>query len=103
MKTTVFAAGSRGDIQPCVALSQGLQRAGHDVHLAAPADFAAFVGDHGVAFVLDQPFWGARVRALGVGPAPIPRKRLTAEWLAQAITQAVTDDDLRQRGEELNS
>lgn len=50
MKITLFAAGSRGDIQPCVALSQGLQRAGHDVHLAAPADFAAFVAGHGVAF-----------------------------------------------------
>lgn len=50
MKITVFAAGSRGDIQPCVALSRGLQRAGHRVHLAAPADFAGFAEDHGVAF-----------------------------------------------------
>jgi UDP:flavonoid glycosyltransferase YjiC (YdhE family) len=48
MNITVFAAGSRGDIQPCVALSRGLQRAGHRVRLAAPQDFAAFVRQHGV-------------------------------------------------------
>jgi UDP:flavonoid glycosyltransferase YjiC (YdhE family) len=50
MRITVFAAGSRGDIQPCVALGRGLQQAGHAVHLAAPADFAGFVGEHGVGF-----------------------------------------------------
>jgi sterol 3beta-glucosyltransferase len=50
MKLTIFAAGSRGDIQPCVALAKGLQRAGHEVHLAAPSDFAGFVQEHGVAF-----------------------------------------------------
>ena len=50
MKITVFAAGSRGDIQPCLALSIGLQQAGYDVHLAAPENFADFVQRHGVAF-----------------------------------------------------
>ena len=50
MKITVFAAGSRGDIQPCVVLSRGLQQAGHDVCLAAPEDFAGFVQQHGVGF-----------------------------------------------------
>ncbi len=29
MKITVFAAGSRGDIQPCLSLSRGLQQAGY--------------------------------------------------------------------------
>ena len=46
-------------------------------------------------FVGDQPFWGRRVAALGVGPAPIPQSRLTAERLADAIKQAVTDTDMR--------
>ena len=49
MKITVFAAGSRGDIQPCVALCRGLQQAGYRVRLAAPADFAGFAQEHGVA------------------------------------------------------
>ena len=46
-------------------------------------------------FVLDQPFWGARVTALGVGPAPIPQKKLTVDALARAIDKAVTDPTLR--------
>jgi UDP:flavonoid glycosyltransferase YjiC (YdhE family) len=50
MKITLFAAGSRGDIQPCIALSQGLQRAGYRVQLAAPQDFAPFIHEHGVPF-----------------------------------------------------
>ncbi len=50
-----------------------------------------------VPFVFDQPFWGARVRALGVGPAPIPLKHLTADRLACAITSAVTDPGMKQR------
>ena len=50
MKITIFAAGSRGDIQPCIALGRGLQQAGYQVSLAAPQDFAGFVGEHGLAF-----------------------------------------------------
>jgi sterol 3beta-glucosyltransferase len=54
-----------------------------------------------VPFFGDQPFWGQRVAALGVGPAPIPKRRLTAERLAQALTQAVADTGLRQRAADL--
>lgn len=50
MRITLFAAGSRGDIQPCMALSKGLREAGYGVHLAAPQDFAAFARQHGVDF-----------------------------------------------------
>ncbi|WP_156727114.1 glycosyltransferase [Streptomyces apocyni] len=38
---------------------------------------------------LDQPFWAARLTALGVSPAPIPLRHLTADRLATAIRQAV--------------
>jgi UDP:flavonoid glycosyltransferase YjiC (YdhE family) len=31
-----------------------------------------------VPFGVDQPFWGARVAALGTGPRPIPVRALTA-------------------------
>ncbi|MFH1084731.1 MAG: glycosyltransferase [Chloroflexota bacterium] len=54
-----------------------------------------------IPFFGDQPYWGQRVAALGVGPAPIPRQRLTAERLAQAIAAAVTDQAMRQRAAEL--
>jgi UDP:flavonoid glycosyltransferase YjiC (YdhE family) len=45
----------------------------------------------------DQRLWAYRVETLGVGPRPIPRTRLTAERLANAITEAVTDQGMRQR------
>jgi UDP:flavonoid glycosyltransferase YjiC (YdhE family) len=50
LKITVFAAGSRGDIQPCVALSTGLRQAGYQVRLAAPENFAGFVQNYDVDF-----------------------------------------------------
>jgi len=43
----------------------------------------------------DQPLWARRVTELGVGPQSIPRRQLTAERLAIAITSAVTDRDMR--------
>lgn len=50
-----------------------------------------------VPFVFDQPFWGARIKALGLGPDPLPLKKLTAERLADAIRIAVTDPGMRKR------
>ena len=56
-----------------------------------------------VPFFGDQPYWGQRVADLGVGPAPIPRKKLTAERLAQAIQTAVTDEAMRGRAADLGA
>jgi hypothetical protein len=41
-----------------------------------------------VPFFADQPFWARRARELGVGPDPIPRKHLSLDRLAQAISAA---------------
>lgn len=54
-----------------------------------------------VPFFGDQPYWGQRVAALGVGTAPLPRKRLTAGKLAAAIRQATSDATLRARAADL--
>ena len=56
-----------------------------------------------VPFFGDQPFWGGRVAALGVGPKPIPRRKLTVERLAGAIQTAVTDQAMRQRAADLGA
>jgi UDP:flavonoid glycosyltransferase YjiC (YdhE family) len=48
-----------------------------------------------VPFFGDQPFWGRRVHALGVGPKPIQRKSLTVSKLSEAITQAVEDEAIK--------
>ena len=50
-----------------------------------------------VPFILDQPFWGARIKAMGLGPDPIPQKKLTAERLAEAIRLAVSDPGMKRR------
>jgi sterol 3beta-glucosyltransferase len=54
-------------------------------------------------FVADQPFWGRRVAELGVGPSPIPQRNLTADNLARAIKEAMTDTRMRRRATELGS
>jgi len=54
-------------------------------------------------FFGDQPFWGQRVLMLGVGPAPIPKKKLTTERLAAAITQAMNDNAMRGRAAALGA
>jgi sterol 3beta-glucosyltransferase len=49
----------------------------------------------------DQLFWGRRVRALGVGPEPVPQKRLTAEGLAAAIRTITEDRRMRSCADKL--
>lgn len=56
-----------------------------------------------VPLSFDQPYWAARVAALGVGPGSRSRRRLTAEWLAQAIAQSVSDTEMRARAARLGA
>jgi UDP:flavonoid glycosyltransferase YjiC (YdhE family) len=48
-------------------------------------------------FFADQPFWAHLVYKRGAGTKPILRKNLTVENLADSITKAVTDVDIRKR------
>ena len=50
MRVMVVAGGSRGDVQPLVALAQHIQSAGHDVTLAAPRDAEHVVSDRGLDY-----------------------------------------------------
>lgn len=52
-------------------------------------------------FFGDQPFWGQRVYELGVGPKPVPRRRLTVRSLAEAIRRAVSDAEMREKASAL--
>ncbi len=63
--------------------------------------FRAGVPQVVVPFYFDQPFWARRVHALGVGPAPVPRRALTADRLAQAIAEALADARVRQKAQVL--
>lgn len=70
MRILLLAWGSRGDVDPFLALGHGLRAAGHEVTVAAPTDFAA------------------RARAAGLGFAPfaasvaeLTRTDLGRRWL----------------------
>ena len=47
----------------------------------------------------DQPYWGQVVANMGLGPEPIPRKRLSAENLSPAIEKAILDQNIRRKAE----
>jgi UDP:flavonoid glycosyltransferase YjiC (YdhE family) len=46
----IFTIGTQGDVRPCVALGQGLQRAGYPVRIATSGNFAGLVRDAGLQF-----------------------------------------------------
>jgi len=50
MQITIIAGGSRGDVQPYVALGKGLKDAGHTVRILSPDDFHDLVTDYGLDF-----------------------------------------------------
>ena len=71
MKITILTYGSRGDVQPFLALAVGLQKNGHQVKLAAPHRFENFVNQYGVSFVPlagDPEIISKRLNDAGVNP-----------------------------------
>lgn len=50
MKLTIIAIGSRGDVQPCVAVGRGLADAGYAVRVATLASFEPLVRQQGLEF-----------------------------------------------------
>ncbi|MDP2342590.1 MAG: glycosyltransferase [Deltaproteobacteria bacterium] len=50
LKVFLSTIGTRGDVQPLVALGKALVAAGHSVTLNAPCNFASFVADAGLPF-----------------------------------------------------
>ena len=51
MKITIAALGTRGDVQPMIALGKGLQAAGHEITLIAGSNFEAWVRSYGFDFL----------------------------------------------------
>ncbi|MXQ14025.1 glycosyltransferase [Microvirga makkahensis] len=50
MRVAIQTLGTRGDVQPYIALARGLIERGHEVQIAAPVQFEAMVSGHGIAF-----------------------------------------------------
>lgn len=54
-----------------------------------------------VPHMIDQYTWARRLHELGAAAAPIPRRRLTAQRLEQALTEVLGDPSMRARAQEL--
>jgi UDP:flavonoid glycosyltransferase YjiC (YdhE family) len=63
MKCVLASYGSRGDVEPCVAVGSELLRRGHEVRMAVPPDQIGFAESAGLAAVAYGPdtqvWWGA--------------------------------------------
>ena len=63
MKFVVASYGTRGDVEPCVAVGSELLRRGHEVRMAVPPDQIGFAESAGLATVAYGPdtqvWWGA--------------------------------------------
>ena len=52
MQITIVTVGTRGDVEPFVALGLGLQASGHSVKIATHAMFEDFITENGLKFAL---------------------------------------------------
>lgn len=102
MKILILTIGSRGDVQPYVALGRGLQQAGHSVTLCTGALFQELVTAHGLSFLplddemirlADSPE-GRQMMEGGGNPMkainmvkPMIRRMLADMWTAAQATQ----------------
>src|SRR5262245_5502441 len=50
MRFTVLAYGTRGEIQPCLPVAEGLQRKGHEILFATHRRYQKLVEDCGLAY-----------------------------------------------------
>lgn len=83
MKALLYTYGTRGDVEPYLALALALDAAGHEVVLSAPASFESFVTGRGIRYAprdngfLDLVTGPAMRAAMAGGPgtgggAPLP-------------------------------
>lgn len=50
LRFTILIVGSRGDVQPFVALALGLKKAGHKVRFATHVEHRKFIQEYGIEF-----------------------------------------------------
>src|SRR4030095_2000342 len=54
MKITIIAFGTRGDVQPAVALGKALKAQGHRIRILAGANFKNWIERHGLEAIASQ-------------------------------------------------
>lgn len=73
MRVLLIAVGSRGDVQPLVALGIGLRDAGHEVTLCSTPDFGNMVSGHGLGFA-----------AIGISATEVMDSEFGRTWLGHS-------------------
>ena len=97
MHITMLTLGTRGDVQPFIALGVGLQQAGHQVQLATYSDFESLIRSYGLSFsrisgdaqttMLEE----AGQKAVDASGNPIVFMRRYAETLEPIVERVLVD------------
>src|SRR5262245_51482005 len=85
MRVLLSTIGSRGDVQPIVALALELRAQGHESRLCAPPDFRVLIECVGLSFVPVGPEVGfvASQRSVGAAkPSPDALRQLMTDTIA---------------------
>ncbi|GGL29996.1 glycosyltransferase [Planomonospora parontospora] len=75
MRVLLSAIGSRGDVQPVVALAVRLRALGEEARVCAPPDFGEWIGGLGVPFTPLGPELRPTGKADPAAPPPSPEQR----------------------------
>ena len=88
MRALLSTIGSRGDVQPLLALADQLRQHGHEARLCAPPDFAELAEEHALPFV---PV-GGRVRTATADPVAAITDMVADQFTA--LRRAAADCDV---------
>ncbi len=96
MKIVIFTIGSRGDVQPFLALAVGLQQAGHQVTLVAPSDFTEWIQSQGVSahpvrFNVQEWLKQPETQAVIKSGNPVRGFRMVREFMRTGMTEALNE------------
>jgi vancomycin aglycone glucosyltransferase len=85
MRALLSTIGSRGDVQPLLALAVRLRELGHEARLCAPPDFRGWADRFGIPFV---PI-GPEVRGTAKSSLPVARARPSPEQMRRIAEATV--------------
>ena len=96
MRIAIHTFGTRGDVQPYIALGLELQGRGHDVTLSVPRDFTSWVEGFGLAaraFDLDMGAYLREADALGLTRNPLNafryRRRMVEPMIEATLREGI--------------
>jgi UDP:flavonoid glycosyltransferase YjiC (YdhE family) len=106
MKILLLSIGTRGDMEPFLAIGEILKEKGHRVVCAFPGQFKDLALKHGCAtmaipHIIDQFVWNSIISGLGAGPGGIKIDRIREKNLEPKILDLYNNRDYKQKAEEI--